>query len=74
VSVLRAIRSEPDAAVSLSTQGSGAKEEKKAMARRKLTFKDQLKGIHAALKSKRTPPQLRQGLRNRAAWLRKRIG
>jgi hypothetical protein len=44
------------------------------MARRKLTLKQQLKGIRAALKSKRTPPQLRDGLRKRAEWLYKKIG
>lgn len=43
------------------------------MARRKLSLKDQLRGVRAALKSKRTPPQLKKGLRNRADWLRKRI-
>jgi hypothetical protein len=44
------------------------------MARRKLTLKEQLKGVRAALKSKRTPLQLRHGLQARAEWLRKRIG
>ena len=43
------------------------------MAHRKLTLEEQLKGVKAALKSRRTPPQLRQGLRKRADWLKKRI-
>lgn len=39
------------------------------MARRRLTLAEQLKGIRAAIRSKKTPPQLREGLRNRAKWL-----
>ena len=44
------------------------------MARRKLSLKDQLKGVRAALRSRRTPPQLRDGLRRRAEDLKKRLG
>jgi hypothetical protein len=44
------------------------------MARRQLTIREQLKGIRAALKSKRTPTQFLPGLRKRQNWLRKRIG
>jgi hypothetical protein len=40
------------------------------MARRRLTLTEQLKGIRAAIHSKKTPPQLREGLRKRAKWLR----
>jgi hypothetical protein len=43
------------------------------MARRKLSFEEQLKGVQAAIRSKKTPPQLRQGLGQRAEWLKKRI-
>lgn len=43
------------------------------MAHRKLTLEEQLRGVEAALRSKRTPGQLRQGLRKRADWLAKRI-
>jgi signal transduction histidine kinase len=43
------------------------------MARRKLTLEEQLKGIRAAVRSKRTPPQLREGLRKRAKWLIEQI-
>ena len=43
------------------------------MARRKLTLEEQLKGIRAAVRSKRTPPQLRKGLRERAKWLIEQI-
>ncbi len=41
------------------------------MAHRKLTFADQLKGVRAALRSRRTPPQLRDGLQRRADELEK---
>jgi hypothetical protein len=40
------------------------------VARRKLTTAEQLKGVRAALKSRRTPPQFRDGLRKRARELR----
>lgn len=43
------------------------------MAHRKLSFEEQLKGVQAAIRSKKTPPQLRQGLRQRAEWLKNRI-
>jgi len=35
------------------------------MAHRKLTAEEQLKGVRAALRSPRTPPQLKEGLRKR---------
>jgi hypothetical protein len=44
------------------------------MARRKLTLEEQLRGVRAALRSKRTPPQLKEGLRRRAEALEKEIG
>jgi len=44
------------------------------MGRSKLSLKNQLRGVEAALKSKKTPPQFRDGLRRRAADLRKKIG
>jgi hypothetical protein len=62
-----------DAAQAVQAQAAGEKEEEKNMARRKLTLKEQLRGIRAALRSKRTPPQLREGLRLRAEWLRKMV-
>jgi hypothetical protein len=40
------------------------------MARRKLTAEQQLKGVQAALRSPRTPPQLKEGLRRRERELR----
>jgi hypothetical protein len=43
------------------------------MARRQLTLEQQLKGIRAAVRSKKTPPQLRAGLRRRAKWLVERL-
>jgi hypothetical protein len=44
------------------------------MARRKLSLEDQLKGVKAALRSRRTPPQLRGGLRRRAKELENKLG
>ena len=43
------------------------------MARRKLNLEEQLKGVTAAIRSKRTPPQLREGLRRREAQLKQQI-
>ena len=43
------------------------------MARHKLTLKEQLKGVRAALQSRRTPLQLRPGLKRRAEQLKKKI-
>lgn len=43
------------------------------MAHGQLTLKQQLKGVTAALKSPRTPKQLRRGLEKRAKELRKQI-
>lgn len=42
---------------------------KKVMARRRLTFEEQLKGVRAAIRSNKAPPQLREGLRKWADWL-----
>jgi len=43
------------------------------MARNKLSLDDQLRGVKAALKSKKTPPQFRDGLRRRKAELQKHL-
>jgi hypothetical protein len=43
------------------------------MARRTLTLEDQLRGIRAALKSTRTPPQLKPGLTKRKEFLEGRL-
>jgi hypothetical protein len=43
------------------------------MPRRKLTLEQQLKGVKAAMRSPRTPPQLRKGLQRRAEQLEKQI-
>ena len=43
------------------------------MAHRKLTTEDQLKGVRAALRSPRTPPQLKEGLRRRERELSSRL-
>src|SRR2546425_1051594 len=41
----------------------------KAMARHELSLEEQLEGVRAALRSRQTPPQLREGLRRREAQL-----
>lgn len=43
--------------------------ERREMPRRKLTLEQQLKGIRAAIRSERTPPQLREGLERRKTAL-----
>jgi hypothetical protein len=43
------------------------------MSHRKLTLKQQLKGVNAALRSSRTPKQLRKALEKRAKQLRNQI-
>jgi len=43
------------------------------MARRKLTLQEQLRGVKAALRSRRTPPQLKKGLQRRQAQLEKEL-
>jgi len=49
------------------------KERNTFVAHRQLTLKQQLKGVNAALKSPRTPSQLKKGLEKRAKQLRKQI-
>jgi hypothetical protein len=44
------------------------------MAHRKLTAEEQLKGVRAALRSPRTPPQLKEGLRKREQSLLGALG
>lgn len=60
-------------ATGVPTQATREEEEKKVMARRRLTLEEQLKGIRAAIQSKKTPPQLREGLKKRAKWLTSEI-
>jgi hypothetical protein len=43
------------------------------MARRKLTIEEQLKGVRAAIRSQRTPPQLKRGLEKRREHLERAI-
>jgi hypothetical protein len=43
------------------------------MAKRGINLKDQSRGTIAALQSKKTPPQLREGLRRRKADLEKQL-
>jgi hypothetical protein len=44
------------------------------MARRKLSIEEQLVGVTAALKSPKTPPQLKPGLKRRKQTLEKALG
>jgi hypothetical protein len=44
------------------------------MGRHILTLKDQLRGVRAALKSSRTPPQLKPGLQKRKEFLERSMG
>lgn len=44
------------------------------MARIKLTLEQQLMGVRAAIKSPRTPPQLKDGLRRRAIAIEQKLG
>jgi hypothetical protein len=58
----------------VSAKTSGEKKGEKEMARRRLTLEEQLRGVRAALRSKHTPPQLKEGLHRRAEALEKEIG
>jgi len=64
-----AFRTGRDTATEVSASTTREEEKKKAMARRRLTFEEQLKGVRAAIRSNKTPPQLRAGLRKLADWL-----
>jgi len=43
------------------------------MAHRRLSLEDQLRGTTAAIESKKTPPQLLEGLRRRKAELERQL-
>src|SRR5271165_4813189 len=43
------------------------------MSRHRLTLQEQLQGVRAALRSRRTPPQLKEGLRQRLAELERQL-
>jgi len=58
----------------IQTQKTRDQEEEEPMARRKLTLEDQLRGVRGAIRSPKTPPQLKPGLRKRAATIEKRLG
>jgi hypothetical protein len=70
---LRIVWTGRNATTQIPPKAAREKEATKKMARRRLTLKDQLKGVRAAISSKRTPPQLREGLKRRAQWLAKRL-
>lgn len=71
---MRFVRAGSDTTPKIQTEIPREKEVTKNMARRKLTFEEQLRGVRAALRSKRTPPQLKQGLKRRAEWLGQQVG
>jgi hypothetical protein len=62
---LRLIRSELNSSSALSAKSKRETQKEETMGRRTLTLKDQLRGVSAALRSVRTPPQLRPGLKKR---------
>jgi len=63
-----------NAARKVSPDTARKTDEKETMARRKLTLEKQLRGTKAALRSARTPPQLKEGLLQRKHVLEKAIG
>jgi hypothetical protein len=71
---VRTVRSDPNSASALSANTKRETEKEETMGRRTLTLEDQLRGIRAALKSKRTPPQLKPGLTKRKEFLEKSLG
>jgi len=71
---VRAFWSGTHSDANVSAKTSGEKEGSEEMARRKLTLREQFKGVKAALRSPRTPPQLKEGLRRRAEVLERQIG
>jgi hypothetical protein len=71
---MRFIRSEPHSSSAFSANTAREAEKEEAMGRRTLTLEDQLRGIRAALKSERTPPQLKPGLTKRKEFLEKSLG
>lgn len=68
--VMRPIWAVYHASREIQAKSARVEEEEKEMAHRKLTLKEQLKGIKAALRSTKTPPQLKAALRRRANFLR----
>lgn len=71
---LWAIWLEHHASSKFSANSDRKEEKKKNMARRKLSVEEQLVGVKAALKSPRTPPQLRAGLKRRKEALERTLG
>lgn len=71
---MRSLRASGHAAPRVPSKTTREEEAEKTMARRKLSLDEQLSGVRAAIRSKRTPPQLREGLKQRAEWLKKQIG
>jgi hypothetical protein len=68
---LRIVWSSSNSTAQVQSAEEGKEKGEEAMARRKLTKEQQLKGVRAALRSPRTPPQLKDGLRRREAVLLK---
>lgn len=70
---MRSLRTVNQSADAVSSKSPRIEKGEKKMARRKLSIEDQLKGVRAAVKSRRTPPQLREGLKRRAEELEKKL-
>jgi hypothetical protein len=69
-----ALWSKPHSPSAFSANLKRTQEEKKTMGRRTLSMKEQLVGVIAALKSPRTPPQLKPSLKKRKETLEKALG
>jgi hypothetical protein len=63
------VRASPDTATAIQSEKERNEKGAEKMAHRKLTTDQQLKGVQAALRSPRTPPQLKDGLRRREKTL-----
>ena len=70
---MQVIRSNGDASTQVHAQKAGSEKREEEMAHHKLSPEQQLKGVQAALRSPRTPPQLKDGLRRREQVLLKAI-
>lgn len=70
---LRPIWSSNESTSAVPTEAARIEKGEKTMARRKLTLEEQLKGVRAAMRSRQTPPQLKEGLKRRAEELARRL-
>jgi hypothetical protein len=70
---VRSVRAGDDSAKAIPTQATGTQKGEKTMARHKLTLQEQLRGVRAAIHSRRTPPQLKKGLERHRDKLEKKL-